>query len=144
MLTAAGFKVLPVNTPQRLASFKQLPPHQFSRQIRDGQVFYVYSDPTVCGCLYVGDQAAYGTYRKYAFEKQLANEQAMTANEIAMTWIGGLGRLAVRLVLGDLVENQSIRPWPSNSWVARALASPHFSPAGKRRHWVKGIAIGRG
>ena len=84
MLTAAGFKVLPANTPRRLASFKQLPPHQFSRQNRDGRVFYVYSDPTVCGCLYVGDQAAYGTYRKYAFEKQLADEQAMTANEMAM------------------------------------------------------------
>ena len=51
ILSAAGFKFLPANTPQRVFSFKQLPPHQFSRQIRDGQVFYVYPDPTVCACL---------------------------------------------------------------------------------------------
>ena len=62
MLTASGFKFVPANTPQRQAAFKQLPPHKFSRQIRDGQVFYVYPDPTVCVCLYVGDQKAYATY----------------------------------------------------------------------------------
>jgi len=89
LLAAAGFKYLPAITPQRLASFQQLPPHMFSRQIRDGRVFYVYPDPTVCGCLYVGDQNAYATYRKYAFEKQLASEQAMTANEMAMSWDWG-------------------------------------------------------
>ena len=86
ILSAAGFKFLPANTPQRVASFKQLPPHQFSRQMRDGRVFYVYPDPTVCVCLYVGNQAAYATYQKYVFEKQLANEQAMTATDMAMTW----------------------------------------------------------
>ena len=56
MMTAAGFKFVPANTPQRQAQFKQLPPHKFSRQIKDGRVFYVYPDPTVCVCLYVGDQ----------------------------------------------------------------------------------------
>ena len=89
ILSAAGFKFLPANTPQRLASFKQLPPHQFSRQMRDGQVFYVYPDPTVCACLYVGNQAAYARYQKDVFEKQLANEQAMTAQDMAMTWDWG-------------------------------------------------------
>jgi hypothetical protein len=84
MLSAAGFRFLPANTPQRQAAFQRLPPHQFSRQIKNGQVFYVYPDPTVCVCLYVGDQQAYGTYRKNVFEKKLADENAMTANEMAM------------------------------------------------------------
>ena len=61
----------------------------FSQQIRDSRVVYAYRDPTVCACLYVGDQNAYATYRKYAFEKQLASEQAMTANEMAMSWDWG-------------------------------------------------------
>jgi len=39
-------------------------------------------------CLYVGNQTAYGTYQKYVFEKQLADEQAMTANDMPMTWDG--------------------------------------------------------
>jgi hypothetical protein len=89
LLAAAGFKYLPANTPQRQSALLQLPPHMFSQQIRDGRVFYVYPDPTVCACLYVGDQTAYGTYRKYVFERKLASEQAMTANEMAMSWDWG-------------------------------------------------------
>ena len=66
------------------------PAHRFSRQIRDGRVFYVYPDPTVCVCLYVGDQNAYATYRKNMFDKQLADEQQMTAQEMEMnSWDWG-------------------------------------------------------
>ncbi len=90
MLTAAGFKFLPANTPTRQAALKQLPPNKFSRQIRDGRVFYVYPDPSVCACLYVGDQTAYGTYRANVFQKNLADERAMTANEMSMySWDWG-------------------------------------------------------
>jgi hypothetical protein len=84
MLTAAGFKFRPINTPQRQAALQQLPPHKFSRKVNDGRVFYVYPDPTVCGCLYVGDQNAYATYRQDVFQKNLADEQSMTANEMSM------------------------------------------------------------
>ena len=78
------------NTPARQHSFKQLPAHRFSRQIRDGRVFYVYPDPTVCVCLYVGDQNAYALYRKNMFDKQLADEQQMTAQEMEMySWDWG-------------------------------------------------------
>ncbi len=69
MLAAAGFKFVPVNTPARQAAFKQLPPNKFARETRDGRTFYVYPDPTVCGCLYVGDQKAYGTYNFNALQK---------------------------------------------------------------------------
>jgi len=86
MLIAAGFKFVPANTPQRQASFKTLPPHKFSREIKDGRVFYVYPDPTVCVCLYVGDQAAYGKYRANVFAKNLADEQQMTAQENSMAY----------------------------------------------------------
>ena len=83
-MTAAGFKFVPANTPERQAKFKLLPPHKFSRQIRDGKVFYVYPDPTVCVCLYVGDQKAYATYRQNVFQQNLADEQQMTAQTMAM------------------------------------------------------------
>ena len=84
MMIAAGFKFVPANTPQRQAAFRSLPPHKFSREIKNGQVFYVYPDPTVCVCLYVGDQNAYATFRKNVFAKNLADEQQMTADENAM------------------------------------------------------------
>jgi hypothetical protein len=86
MLSGAGFKFLPANTSARQTALKQLPPNKFSREIRNGRVFYVYPDPKVCGCLYVGDEKAYGTYRANAFAKNLADEQAMTANEMSMDW----------------------------------------------------------
>ena len=90
MLSGAGFKFVPVNTPARQTALKQLPPNKFSRELRDGRVFYVYPDPTVCGCLYVGDQNAYAAYRKNMFDKQLADEQQMTAQEMEMySWDWG-------------------------------------------------------
>ena len=42
-------------------------------------MLFIYADPTICDCLYVGDQTAYSQYRVNVFEKNLANEQQMTA-----------------------------------------------------------------
>jgi hypothetical protein len=79
MLVASGFRFTPANTPQRQASLASLPPHKFVPQVRDNKMIYIYADPTICGCLYVGNQAAYGRYRENVFQKNLANEQQMTA-----------------------------------------------------------------
>ena len=79
LLVASGFKFTPANTPQRQASLASLPPHKFVLQVRDNKLIYIYADPTICGCLYVGNQAAYGRYRENVFQKHLANEQQMTA-----------------------------------------------------------------
>ena len=100
-MAAAGFKFVPANTPARQASFKYLPPHKFSREIKNGQVFYVYPDPTVCVCLYVGSQPAYAKYQGNVFQKNLADEQQMTANINSMNdwdW-GPWGGTVSRLVL---------------------------------------------
>jgi hypothetical protein len=63
-----------------------LPPHKFVRQVRNNIVIYTYADPTICDCLYVGNQAAYDRYRANVFEKQIANEQLMTAQISQMDW----------------------------------------------------------
>ncbi|APH53403.1 Hypothetical protein GbCGDNIH9_0181 [Granulibacter bethesdensis] len=88
-LAAAGFVPHLPDTPARLASMKTLPPHKFVRQVRNGQMLYVYSDPTLCGCVYVGDQKAYSNYRHEVFEQHLADEQQATASmdqDYAMEW----------------------------------------------------------
>jgi len=41
-----------------------------------GKVVYTYAQTTICDCLYVGDQAAYGRYRENAFQKNLAQRAA--------------------------------------------------------------------
>lgn len=79
MLAAAGFEVHPADNAQRKALLQKLPPHRFFVRDVHGSYVYMYSDPLVCGCLYVGTQRAYNAYRQEMFQQNLANEQQMTA-----------------------------------------------------------------
>jgi hypothetical protein len=90
MMAAAGFTIVPANTPQRQASLKSMPPHKFFHQVRNNAVIFTYADPTICGCLYVGNQAAYDRYRQNQFVKNITDEQQMTAEDYGMDW-GGWG-----------------------------------------------------
>ncbi len=88
-LAAAGFIVRPANTPERQAMLNRLPPHHFVQRVRGDDVRYVYADPLVCNCLYVGTQNAYATYRQQQQQKQIADQQEMTAsmyNDNAWNW----------------------------------------------------------
>ena len=64
LLAQAGFVRRDVNTQERLAAMKVLPPHQFVVRNSNGSVKYMYADPNVCGCIYVGGQADYDRYRQ--------------------------------------------------------------------------------
>ena len=88
-LAAAGFTVLPANTPERQADLKRLPPNKFVTKTTGDQVRYVYADPVECNCLYVGDQKAYGAYRQDMLAKHLADEQQMTAQMYQDNWDWG-------------------------------------------------------
>lgn len=61
-LSAAGFSVLIADTAQRQAMMNRLPPNQFVQRVSGDTVHYVYADPTVCGCLYIGTQQAFDQY----------------------------------------------------------------------------------
>ena len=89
LLAAAGFTVRPANTPQRVQSLRSLPANKVVQQAVGDTVRYVYADPLVCACLYVGDQAAFGRYRQEVFQRQLADEQAMTAQMNQNSWSYG-------------------------------------------------------
>jgi hypothetical protein len=78
-LSAAGFVVRPADTPKRENMLRELPPHRFLMRSHGDHVNYVYADPLVCGCLYVGDQQAYNRYMSYLQEKHLADQQETTA-----------------------------------------------------------------
>jgi hypothetical protein len=79
LLSAAGFTVRPADTPQRQAQLASLPPHHFIQKDRNGKIIFLYADPLVCGCLYIGDQPAYDRYRQEVFQRHLADQQALTA-----------------------------------------------------------------
>ncbi|MFT8550099.1 hypothetical protein [Acetobacter okinawensis] len=96
-LAAAGFAFKLADTPARQQMLSRLPAHHFVRRVTGGQAFYVYSDPTVCDCLYVGDQTAYAQYQQYRQAKALADEQQETAMDYQDaqwnwgTWGPGMG-----------------------------------------------------
>lgn len=88
-LAAAGFLVRPANTAERQAMLKKLPANHFVRRTRGGSTHYVYADPVVCGCLYVGSQQAYDQYKRDQQQRHLADEQQMTAetySDAAWNW----------------------------------------------------------
>ena len=89
LLTAAGFTARPADTPERIASLRGLPANKVVQRTRAGVVGYVYADPLVCGCLYVGNQAAYGRYQQEVLQRRLANQQEMTAQMNQMGWDDG-------------------------------------------------------
>ncbi|MCA0246914.1 MAG: hypothetical protein LCH93_09880 [Proteobacteria bacterium] len=78
MLADSGFKIVSLKTPGQAASFKKLPPHKLTRKTYQGKTVWLYADPTMCGCLYMGTQDAYNAYIKEASRQMIA--QAMKAN----------------------------------------------------------------
>jgi hypothetical protein len=63
VLTEAGFRPVPANSPKKLSHLRTLPAHRLVERTKAGQPYYVYADPEHCKCLYVGDAAAYAKYR---------------------------------------------------------------------------------
>jgi len=88
-LVASGFTMLQANTPARQAQLMQLPANQFVPKTNGDTTTYVYADPAVCHCLYIGNQAAYGAYKKTVLTKQLLDEQQMTALTYQNNWDWG-------------------------------------------------------
>ena len=80
-LSAAGFVVRPADTPARVEMLQRLPAQHFVRREKDGKVSYIFADPKVCGCLYVGSEQAYNEYKRDRMQEKLADEQAFAAQE---------------------------------------------------------------
>jgi hypothetical protein len=78
ILAAAGFRKKIADTPEKLAHLETLTPaRRLVAHPRDGQLYYVYADPVVCKCLYVGTAAQY----QLALEKRLKDDQLVAVEE---------------------------------------------------------------
>jgi hypothetical protein len=86
LLSAAGFTVKPANTPQRQSELQTLPADKFVTHAKNDRVVYVYADPLVCDCLYVGDQNAFNAYKREMFQQHIADEQQLTAEMYNQPW----------------------------------------------------------
>jgi hypothetical protein len=72
-LTAAGFSVRIADTAERQEMLNRLPANQFVQRVQGNIVHYVYADPRVCGCLYIGTQQ---DFDQYVTNQQLDFEQS--------------------------------------------------------------------
>jgi hypothetical protein len=78
LLTASGFHQQLADTPEKLAHVEMLTPaRRLVAHRRHGHLYYVYADPDLCKCLYVGTPTQY----QRALEKRLANEELVALQE---------------------------------------------------------------
>lgn len=73
-LVAAGFKKRSIKTEAQLTDFRQYPAHMIRPTTYKGRPVYVYADPTICGCLYMGSPTAYNRYISGAMTSQSRQE----------------------------------------------------------------------
>jgi len=75
LLLASGFTIQPADTAKRQALLARLPAHHFVQRSRDGKAVFLYADPLVCDCLYIGDDKAFGRYQETILERQMASDE---------------------------------------------------------------------
>ena len=88
LLSAAGFRTVIANTPQRQEHLKTLPPARVTLVQRNGKNYYVYADPTHYQ-IYVGTPSQYQRYQQLRLANNLAQDQLATAEmnqQTAMGW----------------------------------------------------------
>lgn len=78
MLSAAGFKEVPADTPERQVHLNSLPADKITPVQRNGTTYYTFADPKH-NVLYVGQEAQYQEYRRLRLQKQMADEQLAAA-----------------------------------------------------------------
>ncbi len=59
----AGFVMRPADTAAKLERLRRLPPLKFVGRAHGGKHYFLYADPDVCKCLFVGNAAALQAYR---------------------------------------------------------------------------------
>src|SRR5208337_1816854 len=71
MLSAAGFRMLPANTPERQKHLESLLPLKVQYHVgKAGKLHYWMADPYHCNCLYIGTEEDYQNYEKIKLNEQ--------------------------------------------------------------------------
>lgn len=91
LLTAAGFKLMTADTPQKQQLLDTLPKSQLSVVTWKGKTFYVQPG-AASNQAYVGTPAEYQSYQQLRLAKQMSNEnlQAAEMDSLAMNRWGGV------------------------------------------------------
>lgn len=88
LLTAAGFRMKPADTPEKFAHLKSMQQRKLLTHVQNGSVFYAYADARFCQCLYMGSEKNYQDYERLRIEQNIAemNQNIEMNQEAAMSW----------------------------------------------------------
>lgn len=71
MLSAAGFRMIPADTPERQQHLESLVPLKVNYYVgKTGNLHYYMADPDYCKCMYVGSEQDYQQYEKLKLNEQ--------------------------------------------------------------------------
>ncbi|MFA6267228.1 MAG: hypothetical protein WC670_16110 [Pseudolabrys sp.] len=62
-LEDAGFVMRRADTAEKLVHIKRVPPRRFVARTKNGKRYYLYADPELCQCVFVGNAVAFEAYR---------------------------------------------------------------------------------
>jgi len=62
-LEDAGFIMRTADTMEKLTHARKVPPRKFIARTKAGKRYFIYADPDLCKCVFVGDEDAMKTYR---------------------------------------------------------------------------------
>jgi uncharacterized protein YceK len=85
LLAAAGFQMLPVDSPERASDLASMPPLKIVARSHDQRIAYTYADPVKCHCVYVGGPKEYSAYQRLVVEKEMEQERLWEEQQ-AMDW----------------------------------------------------------
>jgi hypothetical protein len=80
-LTDAGFLKIPADNAERTAALHNLAPERLTEVRRGDKMYYVYPDPKVCGCLYVGSPDQYDEYLRLVHQAGHPQPEPVPWNE---------------------------------------------------------------
>ncbi len=82
MLSAAGFRMLPADTPERLQQLSSLVPLQVNYYVgKTGTLHYYMADPDYCKCMYIGTEQDYQQYQKMKLNQQFQAKEGEVSRE---------------------------------------------------------------
>ena len=88
-LEDSGFVMRPALTPQQLERVNLLPSHKFIARSKNGQRYFLYADPDLCKCVFVGNALAMANYQG------LVSSPVTVYVQYAQSGHGSSGRLVV-------------------------------------------------
>ena len=82
LLTQAGFKTLPADTPAKVAKLSTLTPYTVMPWTRkSGATVYAYAAPDLCKCVYVGSPKQYAKFKELLSAEESAEIAAQERAE---------------------------------------------------------------